>query len=360
MWSGWIRGVQAITRWLAARSAPCWWRTSVKVNIIYYIYLLFLYQSVFDCIFVVPPRPAHWQQQHFLWRDRNLQETRCSESQQSTLLQLCYTELGNNSIGCSLLSSLQPLTIFQRSLTTMQIQIQGLLQFAVPLFPTAEVSHTLRHSSSTLLSWWWHCTSSLSSSCVQRDLLGIQQLLNSSEASLHQLTALLDCRGLNKVGSIGGQGLGHILTLAHACTLTHTFLFFFLAFWDTCRLIFGNVHLTVCEQETTCFFGVVWLVCCHLLYLMTLTPEAAKNQSPHSNKIFHVWTFFWCFHLLCDCTEDQIAFCVVWFTFVVVVFEFFPPSDLPNFDNEAELLAWMCVCMWANSCSTNLWTLCPL
>uniref|UniRef100_A0A8C8CMW8 Protein tweety homolog n=1 Tax=Oncorhynchus tshawytscha TaxID=74940 RepID=A0A8C8CMW8_ONCTS len=63
----------------------------------------------------------------------------------------------------------QSLTIFQRSLTTMQIQIQGLLQFAVPLFPTAE-----------------------------RDLLGIQHLLNSSEASLHQLTALLDCRGLNK------------------------------------------------------------------------------------------------------------------------------------------------------------------
>ncbi|XP_053709703.1 protein tweety homolog 2 isoform X1 [Synchiropus splendidus] len=63
----------------------------------------------------------------------------------------------------------QSLTIFQRSLTTMQIQIQGLLQFAVPLFPTAE-----------------------------RDLLGIQDLLNSSESSLHQLTALLDCRGLNK------------------------------------------------------------------------------------------------------------------------------------------------------------------
>uniref|UniRef100_A0A3Q2D6J7 Protein tweety homolog n=1 Tax=Cyprinodon variegatus TaxID=28743 RepID=A0A3Q2D6J7_CYPVA len=59
----------------------------------------------------------------------------------------------------------QPLTIFQRSLTTMQIQIQGLLQFAVPLFPTAEVPFNL---------------------------------LNSSEASLHQLTALLDCRGLNK------------------------------------------------------------------------------------------------------------------------------------------------------------------
>lgn len=63
----------------------------------------------------------------------------------------------------------QPLAIFQRSMTTMQIQIQGLLQFAVPLFPTAE-----------------------------RDLLGIQRVLNSSETSLHQLTALLDCRGLNK------------------------------------------------------------------------------------------------------------------------------------------------------------------
>ncbi|XP_019721157.1 protein tweety homolog 2 isoform X1 [Hippocampus comes] len=63
----------------------------------------------------------------------------------------------------------QPLTLFQRSLTTMQIQIQGLLQFAVPLFPTAE-----------------------------RDLVGIQRVLNSSEVSLHQLTALLDCRGLNK------------------------------------------------------------------------------------------------------------------------------------------------------------------
>uniref|UniRef100_A0A8C0FW41 Protein tweety homolog n=1 Tax=Bubo bubo TaxID=30461 RepID=A0A8C0FW41_BUBBB len=65
----------------------------------------------------------------------------------------------------------QALTVFQRSLTTMQIQIQGLIQFALPLFPTAEV----------------------------RDLLGVQQLLNSSETSLHQLTAMLDCRGLHKV-----------------------------------------------------------------------------------------------------------------------------------------------------------------
>ncbi|KAG7506104.1 hypothetical protein JOB18_046602 [Solea senegalensis] len=63
----------------------------------------------------------------------------------------------------------QSLTICQRSLTTMQIQIQGLLQFSVPIFPTAE-----------------------------RDLLGIQRLLNSTEFSVHQLTALLDCRGLHK------------------------------------------------------------------------------------------------------------------------------------------------------------------
>nr|XP_057905781.1 protein tweety homolog 2-like isoform X1 [Doryrhamphus excisus] len=63
----------------------------------------------------------------------------------------------------------QSLTICQRSVTTMQIQIQGLLQFSVPVFPTAE-----------------------------RDLLGIQRLLNASEFNLHQLTALLDCRGLHK------------------------------------------------------------------------------------------------------------------------------------------------------------------
>uniref|UniRef100_H3BDY8 Protein tweety homolog n=1 Tax=Latimeria chalumnae TaxID=7897 RepID=H3BDY8_LATCH len=62
-----------------------------------------------------------------------------------------------------------PLTIFQRSLTTMQIQIQGLLLAAVPLFPTAK-----------------------------KDLLGIQQQLNSTETSLHQLTAVLDCRVLHK------------------------------------------------------------------------------------------------------------------------------------------------------------------
>ncbi|XP_009281790.1 PREDICTED: protein tweety homolog 2 [Aptenodytes forsteri] len=71
----------------------------------------------------------------------------------------------------------QALTVFQRSLTTMQIQIQGLIQFALPLFPTAE-----------------------------KDLLGVQQLLNSSETSLHQLTAMLDCRGLHKVRGGPRQG----------------------------------------------------------------------------------------------------------------------------------------------------------
>ncbi|XP_037347680.1 protein tweety homolog 2 [Talpa occidentalis] len=63
----------------------------------------------------------------------------------------------------------QALTIFQRSLTAIQVQVAGLLRFAVPLFPTAE-----------------------------NDLLAMQLLLNSSESSLHQLTALLDCRGLHK------------------------------------------------------------------------------------------------------------------------------------------------------------------
>lgn len=95
---------------------------------------------------------------------------------------------------CSVTPCLQPLTIFQRSLTTMQIQIQGLLQFAVPLFPTAEVSHKQETSSGR--EWLGFSDERL---CLQRDLLGVQHLLNSSEASLHQLTALLDCRGLNKV-----------------------------------------------------------------------------------------------------------------------------------------------------------------
>ncbi|XP_046709089.1 protein tweety homolog 2 isoform X3 [Silurus meridionalis] len=63
----------------------------------------------------------------------------------------------------------QSLTIIQRSLSSMQIQVQGLLQFAVPLFPTAE-----------------------------SDLLGLKLMLNNSEAQLHQVTALLDCRGINK------------------------------------------------------------------------------------------------------------------------------------------------------------------
>ncbi|XP_067279750.1 protein tweety homolog 2-like isoform X2 [Pseudorasbora parva] len=63
----------------------------------------------------------------------------------------------------------QSLTTFQRSLTTMQIQVQGLLQISLAVFPTAE-----------------------------KDLLGIQRLLNSSEFNLHQLTVSLDCRSLHK------------------------------------------------------------------------------------------------------------------------------------------------------------------
>uniref|UniRef100_A0A9J8ANA1 Protein tweety homolog n=1 Tax=Cyprinus carpio carpio TaxID=630221 RepID=A0A9J8ANA1_CYPCA len=61
------------------------------------------------------------------------------------------------------------LTVFQRSVTTMQIQVQGLLQYSAAMYPTAE-----------------------------KDLLGIQRILNSSEFNLHQLTALLDCRSLHE------------------------------------------------------------------------------------------------------------------------------------------------------------------
>lgn len=43
-------------------------------------------------------------------------------------------------------------------------------------------------------------------SLLQADLLAIQFLLNATESSLHQLTALLDCRGLYKVPGVGGAG----------------------------------------------------------------------------------------------------------------------------------------------------------
>ncbi|XP_028311045.1 protein tweety homolog 2-like [Gouania willdenowi] len=97
----------------------------------------------------------------------------------------------------------QSVTICQRSLTTMQIQIQGLLQFSLLVFPTAE-----------------------------RDLLGIQRLLNSTEFSIHQLTALLDCRGLHKdyldalmgVCYDGVEGLLYLslFSLLAACSLSAT------------------------------------------------------------------------------------------------------------------------------------------
>ncbi|XP_072339536.1 protein tweety homolog 2 [Scyliorhinus torazame] len=63
----------------------------------------------------------------------------------------------------------QILSVFQRSLTTMELQIQGMMHIAVPIFPMAK-----------------------------KDLVGIQMLLNRSESNLHQLTAMLDCRGLHK------------------------------------------------------------------------------------------------------------------------------------------------------------------
>ncbi|XP_032900444.1 protein tweety homolog 2 isoform X1 [Amblyraja radiata] len=61
------------------------------------------------------------------------------------------------------------LSSFQRSLTTMQLQVQGLMHIAIPVFPMA-----------------------------QKDIIGIMQVLNKSESNLHQLTAMLDCRGLHK------------------------------------------------------------------------------------------------------------------------------------------------------------------
>lgn len=160
----------------------------------------------------------------------------------------------------------QALTVFQRSLTTMQSQVASLLQFAVPVFPTAEVRR-LPPAASVLGAGtppldldnppaactspssapgasrsraeeappWPLCppgcprfspqarpccslSASLHVCLLQKDLLGIQLLLNSSESGLHQLTAMLDCRGLHKVpgrarvaGGTGYPGRPHVL-----------------------------------------------------------------------------------------------------------------------------------------------------
>lgn len=102
----------------------------------------------------------------------------------------------------------QSLTVCQRSLTTMQIQVQGLLQFSAPFFPTAQVitphpwllGRGLSHPA-VVSGRLMDCLS-----FPQRDLLGIQRLLNSTEFNVHQLSALLDCRGLHKVGPPSERG----------------------------------------------------------------------------------------------------------------------------------------------------------
>lgn len=55
------------------------------------------------------------------------------------ILSLFVVDVSACDVGLVIMFS-QSLTICQRSLTTMQIQIQGLMQFSVPMFPTAEVS----------------------------------------------------------------------------------------------------------------------------------------------------------------------------------------------------------------------------
>ncbi|KAG9337890.1 hypothetical protein JZ751_027542 [Albula glossodonta] len=70
------------------------------------------------------------------------------------------------------------------------------------------MNHTKGHIGSDILHYYLYCSQSLPNPfqqfavplfpTAQRDLLGIQHVLNASEFSLHQLTALLDCRSLHK------------------------------------------------------------------------------------------------------------------------------------------------------------------
>lgn len=173
----------------------------------------------------------------------------------------CYSEIKNKNIDSSLLSCLQPLTIFQRSLTTMQIQIQGLLQFAVPLFPTAEVSHTLGHSSSTLLSPYDYATSPSSPPLACRGTWWVSSTCLTPPRPA--CTSWLPCWTAEGSTRLVPQEGRASLTHKH----THRVISFGLQtdFW---KIPLNSLQYV---QETTCF----WLVCLvwrHLLCLITLTP----------------------------------------------------------------------------------------
>lgn len=109
---------------------------------------------------------------------------------------------------------------------------------------------------------------------IQRDLLGIQRLLNSTEFSVNRLTALLDCRGLHKVRSDSDRGTFLIgllcdiaqrhlqdqldsssnISLCTSCSLT---------FLDTIvsnRLYSPPLHGITCK-ENFCSFQIVSFIC---------------------------------------------------------------------------------------------------
>lgn len=72
----------------------------------------------------------------------------------------------------------QRLTLSQRALANIHSQLQGLEREAVPQFPSA-----------------------------QKPLLSLEETLNTTEGNLHQLVALLHCRGLHKDYGTALRGL---------------------------------------------------------------------------------------------------------------------------------------------------------
>lgn len=94
---------------------------------------------------------------------------------------------------------LQLLTQSQRALSNIHTHLSSLDRNALPQFPKAEVrcnSYTQEMHISLTHGCQFHFGHLIP---LQKSLREVQQILNSTEGNFHQLVALLNCRGLNKV-----------------------------------------------------------------------------------------------------------------------------------------------------------------
>lgn len=105
----------------------------------------------------------------------------------------------NGNVNMKSLNLSQLLTQSQRALSNIHTHLSSLDRNALTQFPKAEVGFDPETRPSKLKRWKVYITVSL-----QKSLREVQQMLNSTESNFHQLVALLNCRGLNKVNKIRG------------------------------------------------------------------------------------------------------------------------------------------------------------